>query len=205
MLPWLFCGAVSIIHVMNAEAREHLLEIHTYSDLLSNGGTKDTIHWRLCHDTSGTHCGVFQHSKWSRGNEMYLETYKVPYDLHTIERIDIVNEGKDELQFVWLAVDGKTVISSFPLEPDLSSSIPSESFMEGETIIPFSVSYSGGSSQGCGVFTVHTTKGDDIFQFLRSDSYDNCPYKLYETYAPTPTPIMPPHTYSLDVHTYSSH
>ena len=170
MATWLLRGCiVLIVFVLSLEAKQYSFEVHTDGGFigLNNGGSLDTIYWRLCRDSDGNNCGLFQHNIWSKGGQTYSETYTVQQDLGNIERVDIVDKGKDMLGLNWIKVNGKQYIC-----PDIDGCW---------------VGYDGSSSKGCDVRTVYTTT-NNWGHFQKSD---DCPYDLDETYAPTPKPTQP--------------
>ena len=166
MATWLFCGCIVLVtFVLSAEAKQYSFEVHTHSEWGNNGGSSDTIYWRLCHDTNGNDCGLFQRNIWRKNGKTYSETYKVQQDLGTIKRVDIVNEGIDVLGLDWIKVDGKQY------------KCPYRGCVVGYY----------GSSKGCGVRTVYTTNND----WGNNQQNIGCPYNnLDVTYAPTRQPTV---------------
>lgn len=99
---------VLIFDLNRAEKYEYSFQVHTHEGWTgSSGGSNDIIYWRLCHDAAGTECGIFQRSKWVHSGHTYSATYTVPWDLATVNRVDIVNEGDDGLRLDWIKVNEK--------------------------------------------------------------------------------------------------
>ena len=111
-------------------------------------GTQDTTWWRLCNNDD---CGVFIGSVWSNHGATYSYTYEVPWDLGSINRVDMVHTGSDMLGLDWIEVDGNRY------EPGGVTGV-------------WSVEYTGGSSTGCDVSTV--TSDNNWYHYV----YSNCIY-----------------------------